>query len=53
VGVTCTSWLNSIELGLVVDLAIEWERYILLFIDAGISLTDAIDELRCMGGDGS
>jgi hypothetical protein len=53
VGVTYASWLNSIELGLVVDLAIEWERYILLLIDAGISLTDAIDQLMWTGGDGS
>jgi hypothetical protein len=40
VGSTCANWLNSIDLGLVGDLASEWERYILLLIDAGISLSD-------------
>jgi hypothetical protein len=34
VGISCTTWLNSIELGLVGSLASEWERYRILLIYA-------------------
>jgi len=44
VEVTCASWLNSIEMGQVGNLTIEWERYKLLLIDAEIVLTYALDE---------
>jgi len=38
-GLTCATWVNSIELVLAGDLTSEWERHRLLLIDAGISLT--------------
>jgi hypothetical protein len=54
VGVTCTNWLNSIELGTGGrPCYLNGRGTYFYLIDAGISLTDAHDELRWTGGDGT
>jgi ribonuclease HI len=50
-GTICTNWLDSRDLGLVGDLAMEWEHYRQNLIETGITLSNSQDELRWTGGD--
>jgi hypothetical protein len=46
-------WLDSAELGILGDLATEWEHYRRALHSLGISLNDSADELLWIGGDRS
>jgi hypothetical protein len=47
------SWLNSVDLNLDSDLAIEWDGYTRLLTEAGICLQDRSDTFLWTGGDRS
>jgi len=46
-------WFDSVELGLVGELAAEWDKYMHNLISLGIKLMDRPDELIWTGGDSS
>jgi hypothetical protein len=50
-GTICSIWLTSDDLGLVGDLALEWEMFRRALIDSGVQLLDRPDVLKWTGGD--
>jgi hypothetical protein len=50
-GMICSIWLDSEDLGLVGDLATEWEKFRRALIGSGVHLLDRPDELKWTGGD--
>jgi hypothetical protein len=52
-GTICSIWLDSEELGMVGDLATEWEKFRRALIGSGVQLLDRLDELKWTGGDNS
>jgi hypothetical protein len=49
-GTFCTNSLTNFDLGLVGDLALEWDHFRHGLIEAVIALSDSQDELRWTGG---
>jgi hypothetical protein len=52
-GMICSTWLESDELDLDGDQAIEWNSFRRSLIGFGVQLTDRPDELKWTGGDNS
>jgi hypothetical protein len=50
-GTICSIWLDSEDLGLAGDLALEWEMFRRALIDSGVQLLDRPDVLKWTGGD--